>query len=66
MRAVVHFTDSGYVNFSADKITKENEWITVFKGTETVGLFDEGYVKCAYLTEKGDKNDIRKISSDKN
>ena len=69
MRAIIRFLDGGYVNVSADTIDKQDEWIMVRSGNKTVGMFDEGTVKCAYLSQKGDKkdkNDIRKISTDKN
>ena len=55
MRAIIHFLDGGYVNVSADNIDKQDEWILVRSGKKTIGMFDEGSVKCAYLSEKGDK-----------
>ena len=66
MRAIVKFIDGGYVNIPADKIKKNEEWITILDGKNIVGLFDEGMIKCAYLSEKGERNDIRKLSADKN
>lgn len=66
MRAIVKFIDGGYVNIPADKIQKKEEWITILDGKNIVGLFDEGIVKCAYLSEKGERNDIQKLSADKN
>lgn len=66
MRAIVKFIDGGYVNIPADKIQKKEEWITILDGKNIVGLFDEGMVKCAYLSEKGERNDIRKLPADKN
>ena len=57
MRAIVKFIDGGYVNIPADKIQKKEEWITILDGKNIVGLFDEGIVKCAYLSEKGERND---------
>ncbi len=66
MRAIVKFIDGGYVNIPADKIQKKEEWITILDGKNIVGLFDEGIVKCAYLSEKGERNDIRTLSADKN
>ena len=66
MRAIVKFIDGGYVNIPADKIDQKEEWITVLNGKNIVGLFDEGMVRCVYLSDKkGEKNDIRKISADK-
>lgn len=67
MRAIVKFIDGGYVNIPADKIDKNEEWITVLNDKNIVGLFDEGMVKCAYLSDKkGEKNDLRKFSADEN
>ena len=60
MRAIIRFLDGGYVNVSADTIDKQDEWIMVRSGNKTVGMFDEGTVKCAYLSQKGDKKDDRK------
>ncbi len=60
MRVIVHFLDGGFVNVSADTIDKQDEWIMVRSGSKLVGMFDEGTVKCAYLSQKGDKNDDRK------
>ncbi len=66
MRVIVHFLDGGFVNVSADTIDKQDEWIMVRSGSKLVGMFDEGSVKCAYMSQKGDKNDLRQIPSDKN
>ena len=67
MRAIVKFIDGGFVNIPADKIDKKEEWITVLNGKNIVGLFDEGMVRCAYLSDKkGKKNDLRKVPANKN
>lgn len=69
MRAIIKLLDDEYVNVAADTIAKENEWIVVRLGNKTVGLFDEGNIKCAYLSDKKkkeDKNDIREFSANKN
>ncbi len=66
MRAIVKFIDGGYVNIPADTIEKQDEWIMVRSGKKTMGMFDEGIVNCAYLSEKGERNDIRTLSADKN
>ena len=67
MRAIIKFIDGGFVNVPADKIDKKEEWITVRNGKNLVGLFDEGIVNCVYLSDKkGEKNDLRKFSADKN
>lgn len=69
MRAIIKFLDDDYVNVNADSIEKENEWIIVRNDGKTVGLFDEGNIKCAYLSDKKkkeDKNDIREFSANKN
>lgn len=60
MRVIVHFLDGGFVNVSADTIDKQDEWIMVRSGSKLVGMFDEGSVKCAYMSQKGDKKDDRK------
>lgn len=66
MRAIIKFIDGGYVNIPADTIEKQDEWIMVRYGKKTMGMFDEGIVNCAYLSEKGERNDIRKLPADKN
>ena len=66
MRAIVKFIVGGYVNIPADTIEKQDEWIMVRSGKKTMGMFDEGIVNCAYLSEKGERNDIRTLSADKN
>lgn len=67
MRAIVKFIDGGYVNIPTDKIDQKEEWITVLNGKNIVGLFDEGMVRCAYLSDKkGEKNDVRKFPANKN
>lgn len=52
MRAIIKFLDDEHVNIVADSIEKENEWIIVRNDGKTVGLFDEGNIKCAYLSDK--------------
>ena len=57
MRAIVKFIDGGFVNIPADKLDIKEEWITVLNGKNIVGLFDEGMVRCAYLSSKVTKED---------
>ena len=57
MRAIVKFIDGGYVNIPADTIEKQDEWIMVRSGKKTMGMFDEGIVNCAYLSEKQSVNE---------
>lgn len=59
MRAIVKFIDGGYVNIPADKFQKKEEWITILDGKNIVGLFDEGMIKCAYLSSK-EKKEVTK------
>lgn len=55
MRAVIQLLNDGYVNISADAIEQRATWIVILLEGKIVGIFDEGNVKCAYLTKKEDK-----------
>lgn len=54
MRAVIYLIeDKNYVNIEADTIDRDGAWIIVKNKNTIVGMFDEGSVRCAYLTKKG-------------
>ena len=57
MRAIIKFLGDEHVNIAADSIEKDNEWIFVRNDGKTVGLFDEGNIKCGYLSDKKKKED---------
>lgn len=54
MRAVIYLIeDNNFVNIEADKIDRDGSWIVILHEDNIVGMFDEGSVRCAYLTKKG-------------
>lgn len=47
----VHGVD-GFVNISADRIEKDDNFLIAYNGERLVGVFDLGTVMTAYLSEK--------------
>ena len=58
MKLIVYFcgnTDS-YVNISADRIVREEEFVLAYNGDKLVGIFEIGVIAAIYLSERTIEN----------
>lgn len=54
MKLIVYFNNMDqFVNISADRINREDEFVYAYNGGSLVGMFDVGVVAAIYLSEKG-------------
>lgn len=53
MRLIVYLHGiDGFVNIAADRVEKDDVFVTAYKGEQIVGMFDIGSVMTLYLSEK--------------
>lgn len=54
-RAIIKFQDGEHCNIEADYLDADEKYISVHLENKIVGIFALEYVKAAYISEKGGK-----------
>lgn len=48
----VHGMDNCFVNIEADRVERDDVFVTAYRNNQVVGMFDIGSVMMLYLSEK--------------